>query len=66
MNLDFLEEIQAKNEITHKKVLEECGVVVFPNLLHCLFHSLFEFDGRTFTFQGELLVVQLHNDISNN
>jgi hypothetical protein len=65
MNLDFLEEIRAKNMITQKKVLEECGVVVFPNLFHCLFHSLFELDGRAFTFQGELLIVQLYN-ISNN
>ncbi len=65
MNLDFLEEIWAKSKITHTKVLEIC-VVVFPNLFHCLFHLLFEFDRRTFTFQGEFFIVQLHNDIFNN
>ncbi len=49
MNFDFLEEIQAKARIAHKKVLTKCKVVVLFDLLHCLLHSLFELDGRAIT-----------------
>jgi hypothetical protein len=52
--------------ITHMKVLIECGVVVLPNMFHCLLHILFEFDGRAFTPLGELFIIQLDINISTN
>jgi hypothetical protein len=57
MNLNFLEEIWAKCRITHKKVLVECRAMVLLDLLHHLYHPLFELDGKAFTFQGGLLIV---------
>jgi hypothetical protein len=66
MNLDFFEEIHAKGRITHKKVLAKNKVVVLLNLLHCLFHPFLKLDGGTINLQGELFIIHLHIDISNN
>jgi hypothetical protein len=66
MNLDFLEEISVKGKITHMKVLAKSKVVVLLDQLHCLFHLFFKLDGGAISLQGELLIVNLDNDISNN